>query len=103
MGHLTRLAGSGLLLVAASAALTACSQGDLAFSNEGAEDVTVSTQDAEFEVSAGGGVVILESGCSEGDITVVFASGREIVVAGPVCPDERVLIQDGNVVLQPAR
>ena len=96
-----RLVKSGLLLAVLTAALTACSSGDLAFSNEGSEDVTVSTGDREFTVTADGGVILLDFGCSPGGIDVEFPSGDTVVVAGPVCPEEQVLIRDGRVDLQP--
>ena len=86
-----------------SAGLSGCSDaGDLSFSNEGPENVTVSTGDQEFTVDADGGVQILDSGCSTGDILVDFASGQEVVVAGPVCPDQQIVIRDGRVDLQPS-
>ncbi|GAB3561488.1 hypothetical protein [Spelaeicoccus albus] len=97
------LAKSVLIFVALTTMLTACGgQGDVTFSNESAKDVTVSTENDEFTVSGYGATVILDSGCIQGDVTVEFASGRRVVVPGPICPEKQVLIQHGKAELQPA-
>ena len=101
MRQQSRLAGTGLLVVALSAVLTGCSRGDLTFSNESPSEVTVSIGDEDYAIEGWGGVSILGAGCSQGDITVGFASGKTLVVDGPVCPDERVVIGEGTVDLQP--
>lgn len=95
-------ARSGLLVaVALSVALTGCSgSDDLSISNESDTDVTVSIGDDEVSISAWGAASILGSGCSEGDVVVEFATGQEIVVAGPVCPEDLIMIHDGRVDLQ---
>jgi len=81
--------------------LTACaSAGDLSVSNEGPLDVNVSIGDDEITVSPGGGVVILGSGCSQGDVIVEFESGQKVVVDGPICPDEQIVVHDSTVELQ---
>lgn len=99
----TLLARSALLFVALTATLTACGgQGDVTFSNESPKDVTVSTADDEFTVSGYGATVILDSGCIQGDVTVEFASGRTVVVPGPICPEKQIMIQHGKAELQPA-
>lgn len=83
MRHRNRLARTGLLILAVTATLTACSSlGDLTISNESSTDVTVSTGDEEITVSAGGGASILGSGCTTGDVSVEFASGEKVVVSG---------------------
>lgn len=102
MRHVSgRLLGSGLLVVALGVVLTGCSPGDLTFSNESPSAVTVSTGDEEYAIEGWGGVSVLGSGCSQGDITVGFESGKTVVVDGPVCPDERLVIGEGTVDLQP--
>ena len=89
--------------MAMTAALAACSDaGDLAFSNDGPDDVTVATGDEEIAVSADGGVVLLDYGCTPGDVTVEFPSGEVVVVPGPVCPEQQIVIRDGKVELEPA-
>lgn len=97
------LATSGLIIVALTATLTACSSpGDLTIRNEGPTDVTVSTGEDEVTVSAWGGAAILDSGCTPGDVTVDFTSGEAVVVSGPVCPEQQIVVRDGKVKLQPA-
>jgi hypothetical protein len=87
-----------------TATLTACgSLGDLTISNESSSDVTVSTGDEKITVSAGGAAIILGSGCTPGDINVEFASDQKVVVNGPVCPDEQLVILDGKAELRPAQ
>ena len=77
--------------------------GDLAISNESSAEVTVLTDDDEAAVPALGGSVVLDYGCTPGDVTVEFASGPAVVVPGPVCPDEQIAVRrDGKVELQPA-
>lgn len=98
-----RLAAGALVTVILTAALTACSDpGDLAIMNEGPEEVTVLTGDEETTVDVGGGAVILDYGCTPGDVTVEFASGQVVVVPGPVCPEQQIVIRDGDVELEPA-
>ena len=100
VGH--RLA-AGVVLAGVLAAVAACSDpGDLSIVNEGPDDVVVSVDDEESEVDAGGGVVILDNGCSDGDVTVTFPSGEVVVVPGPVCPDQEIVIGDGRAEVRPA-
>jgi hypothetical protein len=103
MSGRTWLATGGLITVALTAALTACSSpGDLSISNESPTDVTVLTGDEEITVSAWGGAALLDYGCTPGDVTVEFTSGQVVVVSGPVCPEQRIVVRDGKVELQPA-
>lgn len=88
--------------MALGATLMTCSgPGDLAIRNESPADVTVLTGDEELKVSAGGGAALLDHGCTPGDVTVEFASGQ-VVVSGPVCPEQQIVVYDGKVELQPA-
>lgn len=97
-------ARSGLVLLAVTATLTACSSlGDLTISNESSADVTVSTGDEEIAVSAWGGASILGSGCTPGDVIVEFSSGQKIVVTGPVCPEKQLVVLDSKVELRPSQ
>jgi len=41
-------------------------------------------------------------GCTPGDVTVKFTSGQVVVVPGPVCPEQQIVVYDGKVDLQPA-
>ncbi|MDF9876251.1 hypothetical protein [Cellulosimicrobium cellulans] len=89
-------------VVCAGAVLSACDGGgDLEVANDSGEDVTVLTGDEESDVDGGGGVVLLDHGCTPGDVTVVRASGAEEVVDGPVCPDEKIVVRDDEAVLVP--
>jgi len=98
-----RLAAGGFTIAALLVSGTGCSSaGDLSISNDGPADVTVSTGDEELTVSPDGGAAILDYGCTPGDVTVTFASGQEIVLPGPVCPEQQIAIGDGTAELQPA-
>ncbi|WP_264029835.1 hypothetical protein [Cellulosimicrobium sp. SH8] len=89
-------------VVGLGAVLSACDGGgDLEVANDSGEDVTVRTGDEESAVDGGGGVVFLDYGCTPGDVTVVRASGAEEVVDGPVCPDQKIVVRDDEVVLVP--
>lgn len=98
-----RTAVGGLAVVALVGILTGCSSaGDLEIFNEGPDDVMVHTGDEDAEVSAWGGAVLLDYGCTPGDVTVEFASGDTVVLAGPVCPEQHIVIGDGEAELRPA-
>lgn len=103
MSGWARNAAGGLALVAFVATLTGCSSaGDLEIFNEGPDEVRVSTGDEEVEVSADGGAVLLDYGCTPGDVTVEFASGDTVVLSGPVCPEQHIVIGDGEAEVRPA-
>ena len=103
MGRRPWLVTGGLITVALAATLiTHKIPGDLAFRNESTTDVTVLTGDEELTISAGGGASILDYGCTPGDVTVNFTSGQVVVVPGPVCPEQQIVVYDGKVDLQPA-
>lgn len=83
--------------------LAACSYaGDLNIVNNGPGEVTVMTGDEETTVDAEGAVAILDYGCTPGDVTIEFASGPEVVLPGPVCPEEKIVVGDGTAEIQPA-
>lgn len=97
-----RAAVGGVLGTALAVTLTACGdRGDLSISNNGPDDVTVLTGDEEVTVDAGGGAVLLDYGCTPGDVTVRFATGPEVTLPGPVCPDEWIVVGDGTATLRP--
>ncbi|USQ76211.1 hypothetical protein [Ornithinimicrobium cryptoxanthini] len=100
-----RLAACSLLGAALVVGLSACSDaGDLQIVNEGPGGFTVLTGDENvtIETEAEAGVVILDYGCTPGDVTVRFAAGHEVVLAGPVCPDTAIVVGDGTARLRPA-
>lgn len=98
-----RLAIGSLVAVVLAMTLTACgNQGDLSIWNSGTSDVTVLTGDDELFVPASGGISLLDYGCTPGDVTVKFASHREVLLPGPVCPDQRIMVRDGTATLEPA-
>lgn len=98
-----RLAIGSLVGVVLAMTLTACgNQGDLSIDNSGTSDVTVLTGDDEVLIPASGGVSLLDYGCTPGDVTVQFASGGEVLLPGPVCPDQRIEVRDGTATLEPA-
>ena len=103
MGRRPWLVTGGLITVALAATLIMHKiPGDLAFRNESPTDVTALTGDEELTISAGGGAAILDYGCTPGDVTVKFTSGQVVVVPGPVCPEQQIVVYDGKVDLQPA-
>jgi len=97
-----RLAAGSLIGAVLAVAVPACSDpGDLTINNNGPGDVTVVTGDHEVTVDAEGGAVILDYGCTPADVTVEFSSGRQVVLPGPVCPDQRIVVGDATATLQP--
>ncbi len=103
MSGRTRIAASVLLVVAA-AVLTGCADaGDLSIENRGPDDVVIDPGDEDpFTVDADGGAVLLDYGCSPGDVVVTFPSGRRVTVPGPVCPDQQIVVRDGTARVTPA-
>ncbi len=102
MTRVGRRVAAGVVLGGALVTLTACSDaGDLSFVNEGPDDVVVVVDGEKAEVDSGGGVVFLDNGCTDGDVTVTFPSGHVTVVPGPVCPDQEIVIGDGRADLRP--
>lgn len=103
MNNVTRLAIGGLLAAVLAVTLTACSDpGDLKITNNGPDDVTVMTGDHQATVYAKGAVSILDYGCTPADVTVEFASGQEILLPGPVCPDQQIVVGDATATLKPS-
>ncbi|MEW1959950.1 hypothetical protein [Kineococcus sp. NPDC059986] len=76
------------------------SAGDVSFENNGTTAVRVVWDDDEGTVEPSGGLVVLGSGCLEGDVDVVYPDGRAVTVDGPVCPDRVVEIGDAGVELR---
>ena len=96
------IARRGLAVGVVALVLAACSSaGDLSVRNESPTEVTVSLGDERAEVTAGGGVVFLEYGCTPGDVTVEFPSGTSVVVPGPVCPEQEIIVRDGSAGVRP--
>lgn len=103
MNSAARAAMGGLIGALLAVTLTACSdRGDLTIDNKGPRDVTVLTGDEEVTVDATGGVALLDYGCTQGDVTVRFADDLEVVLPGPVCPDQQIVVGDGTATLQAA-
>ena len=88
-----RFAPSGLLLLAVTAALTACTGGgDVTIANESSTDVTITTGDDTFIVPARGAIVVLGVGCILDEVRADFASGAFVGIAGPICSDQELFI-----------
>ncbi len=103
MNRATRFALGSLSSAFLAATLTGCSdRGALNIVNDGPRDVTVMTGDNDVIVDADGGAAILDYGCTPGDVTVEFAPGSQVVLPGPVCPDQWIVIGAGTATLQPA-
>lgn len=101
MGYLVRL-GTTALSLASLGLLGACATaGNLTIRNEGPSDVVVLTGVEDIEVGAGEGAAALEYGCTPGDVVVAFPSGEMVVLPGPVCPEERIVVGDGTAERQP--
>ena len=91
------------VVVAAAATMTACAgRGDLRIENDGSDAVVVSFGDERVEITPDGGAAILGYGCTPGDVTVRFSSGRSLILPGPVCPEQRIVVSDDGAEVLPA-
>ncbi|NAZ81896.1 hypothetical protein GTR02_08695 [Kineococcus sp. R8] len=90
-----------LVTAAVAFAMAGCGEdGDLTLRNDGPDDVSVVWEEGSFSVQAGGGVQILDSGCTDEDVVVTFPSGKVVTVTGPVCPDRVIVIEDDDLELR---
>lgn len=90
-----RLLVGAVVALGLAAGLTSCGPGgDLTILNEGPTDATVSTGDQTAVVPHSGGVSLLDYGCTPGDARVTLGSGQLIVLAGPICPDQEIVITE---------
>ncbi|GIG55206.1 hypothetical protein [Demequina activiva] len=79
--------------------LAGCSDsGDLAITNDSGVAVEVSTGDDLTSIGPYGGVVLLEYGCTPGDVTLTFADDAQVIVPGPVCPPDSIAIAPSGTV-----
>lgn len=102
MRSVIRAVVGALASATVAVALTACSNaGDLSVFNYGPGNVTVDTGDEENSLEADGGVVLLNYGCTPGDVTIKFETGTEIVLPGPVCPEQEIVIGNETATLRP--
>lgn len=100
---MTRCALNVVACAVLAVGLTACSEaGDLSIVNDGPGVVTVSTGDEDVTVDPDGGAVLLDYGCTPGDVTVAFDTGEETVLSGPICPEQEIVVSDGTASLRPA-
>lgn len=96
----------GVLLGAAAAVgagvvVLSCapSPGDLHLVNDGDVDVRVLAAGQHVTVGASGAVEMLGAGCVS-DIVVELPQADPVTIAGPVCPEDSVVVtQGGRVVL----
>ncbi|WP_432573481.1 hypothetical protein [Kineococcus sp. SYSU DK005] len=94
---------TGVLVAVAALVLTVggCGEGgDLTFHNDGPNDISVLWDEGTLPIDAGGGMQILGSGCTEGDVVITFSSGGTRTLTGSVCPDRVIVIGDGEVDLR---
>lgn len=103
MNARSRLGMGSLVAALLVMSLSACgSKGDLSIENSGLGEVTVLTGDQELTVPSSGGLYVLDYGCTPGDVTVKFASGQHVLLDGPVCPDQRILVGEATATLASA-
>ena len=99
----SRLAMGSLLGALLVMSLSACgNKGNLSIENSGAGEVTVFTGNQQLTVPASEVIDVLDYGCTPGDVTVKLASGQQVLLHGPVCPDQRILVGEGTATLAPA-
>lgn len=77
----------GLASLFCVATLAGCGSdgGDLEITNDSSVSATVSTGGDPITVEPGGAVVVLDSGCTAGDVTIVLGTSKQLTVPGPVC------------------
>jgi predicted small lipoprotein YifL len=99
----SRLAMGSLVGALLVMSMSACGhKGTLSIENAGPGEVTVFTGDQQLTVPSSGAIDVLDYGCTLGDVTVKLASGQQVLLHGPVCPDQRILVSEGTATLAPA-
>ncbi|MEL0625707.1 hypothetical protein V6245_01980 [Salinibacterium amurskyense] len=99
MSARNRFAQNGLLLLAVTAALTACTGGDsdgISIVNESSNEVVITTGTEELIIAADAETVILGVDCIPDDVRAEFASGATETIAGPICADQELFIPAGD-------
>ncbi|GAB3452369.1 hypothetical protein AB1207_20135 [Kineococcus endophyticus] len=94
MGRTQRVLGTVAFVVLTAGCGDA---GDVSFENNSSTAVRVVWGGDDSTVDAGGGMVVLGSGCLEGGVDVVYPDGRTVALEEPVCPDRVVEIDDSGV------
>jgi hypothetical protein len=98
-----RSIAGAVVAVAAVAILTSCGDGgDLTVQNDGDDAVTVEIGEEKLDVPASSAVSLLDNGCSPGDVTARFTSGEAIVLDGPICPPDTIMIRGGDAAVRSA-
>ncbi|WP_062298005.1 hypothetical protein [Demequina maris] len=89
-----------LATVLAAVALAGCTDaGGLEITNETDARIEVDVDDDVTYVEANGGVIYLDLGCTDGDVTVTLEDGTVLTVGGPVCPPDRIVVRKGGAEL----
>lgn len=90
------------MIAAAPLVLVGCgSGGDLSIVNNSSGHVAVDLGDERVEdVGPDGGAVVLDYGCTPGDVTVERESGDAVSIDGPVCPETEIVVEDDRVRLR---
>ncbi|SEJ25179.1 hypothetical protein [Demequina mangrovi] len=84
----------------AAVALAGCTDaGGLEIMNETDAGIEVNVDGIVDMVEPYGGVIYLDHGCTEGDVTITLADGTNLSVVGPVCPPDRIVVRDGAAAL----
>ncbi len=69
---------------------------------EATVDVWLSDDDAEEDIPADGGVLIFTNECFDGPLVVMYADGRTLELAGPICPGQELIVGNEAAVLREA-
>lgn len=84
--------------VLGSVVLAGCNdgRGHLDITNESGARADISAGDIATTIDPYGGVSVLDSGCTTGDVTIKLSTGEVLTVPGPVCPPDAIVIHDGS-------
>ncbi|MDN4476908.1 hypothetical protein QQX09_13700 [Demequina sp. SYSU T00192] len=86
--------------VLAGVALAGCTDaGGLEITNETDARIEVNVDDDVTYVEANGGIIYLDLGCTDGDVTVTLEDGTVLTVRGPVCPPDRIVVRNSGAEL----
>lgn len=101
--RVARMFVASLVGAAAVVSLGACLSETFTMVNNGTQEVEVFLGDETVTVPESGAVEIMEYECTPGDVTVTIPDVAPIVLPGPICNDEEIIVWNEGATTAPAQ